>query len=125
MQLRRVVALSDHRAESQRETWVRLALLDAGLPEPELQAWVDVEGTPTYRLDLAYRAQRIAIEYDGSDFHDSPAQRRHDSERRQWLRDHGWTVIVVRNGDFTGGQLLSWTSAVREALADTYSTRRW
>ena len=124
-QLRELVPLSDPRAESVRESWTRLALVDAGLPVPEPQVWIHIEGVPTYRLDLAYRRRRVAIEYDGWEAHErTPEQGAYDAARRQWLRDHGWTVIVVRSGDFTGSALDRWLNEVRNALAAPYSNRR-
>jgi hypothetical protein len=126
IQLRQLIALADHRAESARESWTRLEILDAGLSCPELQFWIEVDGVPTYRLDLAYPRLRVAVEYDGDEFHlRTDEQKRYDRERRQWLRDHGWTVIVVRNGDFTSPGLERWIGELRTALRPTYSNRRW
>lgn len=125
VQLRDLVALSDPRSESVRESWTRLALLDAGLPVPEVQWWVEIDGVPTYRLDLAYPLHRVAVEYDGEEFHRTPEQRRHDLERRERLRDLGWTVIVVRNGDFSGLRLERWVDEVRCALVDRPTNLRW
>lgn len=126
VQLRELIPLIDPRIESQRESWVWLELHDNGLPAPEPQVWIQIDGTPTYRLDFAYRKRRVCIEYDGVDFHDkTEEQRRDDQERRDWLRAHGWTVIVVHLGDFTGDALDRWINEVREALRPTYSTRRF
>ncbi|WP_435746045.1 DUF559 domain-containing protein [Nocardioides sp. SYSU DS0663] len=125
VQLRSLTGLVDPRLESEREAWVLLAIADAGLPLPEPQVWVDVDGVPTYRLDFAYRRRRVAVEYDGGEGHSSPAQREHDERRRAWLREHGWTVIVVRAGDFTGEALDRWLAELREVLRATYSNRRW
>jgi hypothetical protein len=125
IQLRDLVALTDPRFESQREAWTFLAIADAHLPLPDLQVWIDVGGIPTYRLDLAYRRRRVCVEYDGYEAHGSDDQRRHDEVRRQWLRDHGWTVIVVREGDFTGEALDRWLGELRAALDPTYDNRRW
>lgn len=125
-QLRELIAVSDPRAESVRESWTRLAILDAGLPAPEPQVWIHLDGHPTFRLDLAYPRRRIAIEYDGWDAHErTPGQKRYDEARRRWLREHGWTVIVVRLGDFTGPALDRWLGELRDALSSTpYSNRR-
>ena len=41
----------------------------------------------------------IAVEYDGEEHHTSPEDRRHDAERRAWLRSQGWIVIVVTKSD--------------------------
>lgn len=125
IQLRELIPLSDPRAESPRESWTRLALVDAGLPLPESQWWIEIDGRPTYRLDLAYPRHRVAIEYDGEEFHRSREQAEADRLRRDWLREDGWTVIVVRKGDFTGGRLADWGGRGRRALASQPSNLRW
>jgi hypothetical protein len=126
VQLRRLIPIADGRAESHRESWTRLEILDAGLPAPVLQHWIEVDGIPTYRLDHAYPRHRVAVEYDGEEHHDrTEEQRRHDRERRAWLSAHGWTVIVVRKGDFGSGASDRWLRELRQALQPTYSNRRW
>ena len=117
IQARQVVAFADGRSESSGESWARLELIDRGLPEPELQHWVSVDGVPTYRLDLAYPHARVAIEYDGEAHHTSPADRARDAERRAVLRSMGWVVIVVTKRSFTDAAAAEWTSQVRRALA--------
>lgn len=125
-QLRDLIPLVSGKVESHRESWVLLALADAGLPVPEAQVWIDLDGVPTYRLDFAYRLARVAIEYDGEEFHEQDEdQRAYDEERRAWLKANGWTVIVVRRGDFTGDNLDRWLRKVKEALQPTYSSRRF
>lgn len=117
VQLRELISLVDPRAESSGETWTRLAIVDANLPVPELQWWVDVEGVPTYRLDLAYPKAKIAIEYDGAEHHSSRADKLHDEQRRRWLRCNGWTVIVVDRNSFDPDALDAWIAELRAALA--------
>jgi len=116
VQLRQLVPLADPRAESSGESWTRLEIRDAGLPAPELQFWVFDEGRELFRLDLAYPHARVAVEYDGQEFHTSHEQREHDRRRRQWLRDHGWTVIVVDKDSFTPEALAAWLHELRVAL---------
>ena len=116
IQLRQLVAVADGRAESPGESWTRLELIDAGLPVPLLQLVVMWQGQALFRLDLAYAKHRICVEYDGIEFHDSREQRRHDESRREWLRQHGWIVIVVRKDDFSPEAIERWTREVREAL---------
>jgi Transcriptional regulator, AbiEi antitoxin/Protein of unknown function (DUF559) len=115
-QLRELLPLADERAESPGESWTRRALVDANLPLPQLQ-WVirTSSGRAMYRLDLAYTRARVCIEYDGEEFHTSPAQRRADERRRNWLRAHGWTVIVVTKEDLGSGSR-HWVEDVRHAL---------
>ncbi|MEP9385067.1 type IV toxin-antitoxin system AbiEi family antitoxin domain-containing protein [Nocardioides cheoyonin] len=126
VQARKLVPLVDPRLESPRESWTLLAILDAGLPPPTPQHWIEIDGVRTYRLDFAYVHLRVCVEYDGWEAHEqSEEQRRYDEERRAWLRANGWTVIVVRLGDFTGDALDRWIGELRAALCPSYSPRRW
>jgi hypothetical protein len=125
VQLRELIELVDPRIESQREAWVLLAIADAQLPLPEPQVWIEVDGAPAYRLDFAYRRRRVYVEYDGHDAHSSEQQRAYDDTRRTWLREHGWTVIIVREGDFSDDALDRWLGDLRAALVPGYTNRRW
>lgn len=123
IQLRELIGLVDPRLESQRESWLLLAIADAHLPLPEPQFWIEIDGVLTYRLDFAYARLKVCVEYDGHEAH--AGRGAEDEERRDWLRRHGWIVIVVRNGDFTGEALDRWLRELREALTPSYSNRRW
>jgi hypothetical protein len=125
VQLRQLIPISDPRAESVRESWTRLAILDAGLPNPVPQFWVEADGALIFRLDLAYPRHRVAVEYDGAEFHGSTEQIRHDEDRRAWLAEHGWSVVVVRVGDFSGKQLDRWLGELGRALSSRSSNLRW
>ncbi|HET7385618.1 MAG TPA: DUF559 domain-containing protein [Nocardioidaceae bacterium] len=116
VQLRELIPLADGRAESASESWTLLAIHDAGLPPPEPQWWVYADGVPVYRLDFAYPKHKVAVEYDGREFHTSPQQREHDRQRREWLRSRGWTVIVVDKDSFTPEALQAWLTQLRVAL---------
>lgn len=118
VQARELVPLVDRRSESAGESFVRLAINDAGLPAPEPQVEIKVRGVVVYRLDLAYLRMRICVEYDGEEFHSSEEQREADRKRRDWLRDRGWFVIVVDKDRFKGAALDSWLHELREALRD-------
>lgn len=125
-QLRPLVQIVEPRVESERESWVLLAIYDAVLPIPEPQYWIVIDDVPTFRLDFAYPRIQVCVEYDGELWHDrTPEQREHDRARRAWLREHRWTVIVVRRGDFSGAALEAWLSDLRAALRPAYSNRRW
>lgn len=115
--LRTIVTLADPRSESRAESWVRLEIVDRGLPMPVLQHWVRIDGVPTYRLDLAYPHARVAVEYDGEEFHATPEQREHDRQRRERLRELGWTVIVLTKADFASDRADAWIRRLSEALA--------
>ena len=124
-QLRVLVPIVDPRAESARESWMRLEIHLAGLPAPKPQHWIEIEGIPTYRIDLAYPERRVAVEYDGREAHErTPEQREHDRRRRRWLRENGWTIIVLRRGDFSGAALDRWLNKLRAALSPSYTPVR-
>lgn len=118
VQARELVPLVDGRSESTGESFTRMAIHDAGLPRPEPQFWVEVRGVPTYRLDLAYPALKICVEYDGQEFHSSDEAKERDERRRTGLRDSGWIVIVVTRDDLRGRALDGWLSELRAALRD-------
>ena len=116
VQLRQLVPLADPRAESPGESWTRLSIVDAGLPAPEPQHWVNERGRPIFRVDLAYPRSRVVVEYDGREFHDSPERREHDRKRREWLKARGWKVIVVDKDSFAPEALSAWLDELRVAL---------
>jgi hypothetical protein len=116
LQLRQLIPLTDGRAESQPESWARLEIVDAGLPSPVPQFWVTVGGRPVFRLDLAYPHAKVAIEYDGREFHEGDEQREADERRRAWLRQQGWVVIVLDKDSFTPEAVAAWVSELRTAL---------
>ena len=115
-QLRELIPLSTDEAESTGESWTRLEIVDAGLPMPKPQHWIHIDGVPTFRLENAYPEQKVAVEYDGEEFH-GPEQREYDRLRRKWLRDHGWIIIVVDKNSFTFEAISAWIGELRDALA--------
>lgn len=96
---RRAAAFVRDGAESAMETRVRMLMVLAGLPEPELQVPIWRDGAVAYRLDTAYRAHRLAVEYEGRHHAEDPDQWARDVARREYLDSIGWRVIVVRAED--------------------------
>lgn len=80
--------------DSPPESILRLLIVDAGLPEPEVNQWiVDAHGRPISRPDLQYRRNRVAMEYEGGHHRLSPDQWNRDIDRDERLRAMGWTVL--------------------------------
>jgi hypothetical protein len=103
---RRLAALCEPLTESFGESWTRLRIVDAGFPKPEAQVPLSVNGRVEFRLDLGYPARRLAVEYDGLQFHSSRSDRRHDEARRARIREvHGWKILVVGHGEVLGRSL--------------------
>lgn len=84
-------------AESVLEQVALDAFLDAGLP-PVCQLWVEA-GSTRYRLDLAFPSLMLAVEVDGSQHEERPAQVA-DSVRKAALEALGWTVVIIRSKTF-------------------------
>jgi hypothetical protein len=103
VQLRELVALADPRAESGGESVSRLRLIDGGLPVPQLQWKIRTPfGIVRFRLDMAYPDIKLAIEYDGWEFHSSDDAKARDRRRRHMLRQEGWTFVVLTRDDVYG-----------------------
>ncbi|OBI80762.1 hypothetical protein, partial [Mycobacterium sp. E740] len=97
--VRDLLALADSRAESPMESEVRLAMIDGGLPMPELQYEIIDGNGELRRLDFAWPEFRLAVEYDGIDWHTDPNALRSDRRRRLALQDIDWTVIAIVQDD--------------------------
>ncbi len=100
-QLRHLAPLGDALSESPGESALRLFWYDAGLPRPVLQLWIhDDDGVAIFRLDLADPDVRFAGEYDGEEFHTSPADRAYDLERREWMAvNRSWVIESFTKDD--------------------------
>ena len=82
-------------ADSPPETMLRLALLDAGLPEPELNAAIiDESGRLHHEPDMSYRDYKIGVEYDGG-HHGAAEQIDRDIGREEHYRALGWTEVRI------------------------------
>ena len=69
----------DAGAQSPKETWLRLLLIQAGLPRPRTQIPVrDEFGDLIAYLDMGWEDMKVAIEYDGD---------QHRGDRRQYTWD--------------------------------------
>lgn len=80
--------------DSAPESRLRLLIVGAGLPEPEVNEWiVDDNGRRISRPDLQYRAHRLALEYEGEHHLTDARQWAHDIERDERLQAMGWTVL--------------------------------
>lgn len=98
--VRVAVLAARERVESPKETEMRLLLAAHGYAEPCVNLTMSEPGTgKTYRIDLAYPRQRIAIEYDG-DWHRTDRTRfRRDRRKDDVLHELGWRVVRVVDTD--------------------------
>jgi very-short-patch-repair endonuclease len=103
-------------AESRPETLVRLALLRAGLPEPELNVNVfDAQGRFIGRADMLYRQWKVIVEYDGEQHRTDDRQYDKDLWRLEAFAAAGWRVVRIRKHGLANGGRASATR-VKTAL---------
>jgi hypothetical protein len=95
-----LLCLGSGKAESPQESRLRLLVIRAGFPAPVLQHEIlNLTGSVLYRLDLAWPALRIALEYDGHEAHEN--RESEDAERDRRMAARGWLVIRARKDVFT------------------------
>lgn len=109
-------------ADSAPETHMRLALIDAGLPEPVLNhVLLDQGGLPSLWPDAAYPQWGIALQYDGG-HHAGEEQHLRDMERYDRTLALGWLEVRIGKQHLEGDRPAV-VRKVREALQSRGWTR--
>ena len=100
VRLRRALELAEPATESPMETRLRLLLVLAGLPRPQVQVPLhDDKGHFIGRPDLYYPEQRLALEYDGAIHRETMTA---DHRRQNRLINAGYRLLR-----FTAADVLS------------------
>lgn len=97
--VRELIALARPEAESPMESEARLVMVDGGLPDPLLQYEILDRDGLLWRVDFAWPNQRLAVEYDGFNWHSSPDALRRDRHKRAALEEVGWRVLSIVSDD--------------------------
>lgn len=106
-------------AESPTETSLRLMVVDAGFPEPDLNVDVHADdGRFIGRADMAWPDLRIALEYDGDHHRTDRDAFRRDRSRGNDFTSEGWVVIRATSVD------LARPATVFEHLRRAFDHRR-
>jgi hypothetical protein len=120
--LKTAIDLMDAGAQSPKETWLRLLLIDAGFPRPQTQIPVlDDDGYVFAYLDLGWDDVMISVEYDGEHHRTDPIQYRKDIWRQEKVEHRGWINIRVIAGDRPRDVInrvrVAWSRRESEAMA--------
>jgi very-short-patch-repair endonuclease len=104
--LRTAISLLDPRAESPQESRLRVILIEGGMDGFIVNLPIRTSGGHRYRADIAFPAQKVILEYQGSD-HLLVDRYRRDMTRISRLEADGWYVIQVNADDLrVPGELL-------------------
>ncbi|MGP0080479.1 hypothetical protein [Mycobacterium sp.] len=93
--LSEVLPLVDGGAASPKESWLRLLLIDAGLPKPTTQIPVNDGWRSVGVLDMGWEEYMVAVEYDGDQHRIDRRRYVKDISRLAKFADLGWIVIRV------------------------------
>jgi len=93
---RRAAAYVRRRVDSPMETRLRMLIVLAGLPEPEINLEIRTEdGEVVRRYDLSWPGVRVIVEYDGRAHVERIEQWESDLKRREAIDDSEWRILVV------------------------------
>jgi hypothetical protein len=95
-QLEIVLEVVDPGAQSPRESYLRLLLIEAGFPRPRTQIPVlGADGLPIAYLDMGWPDVMVAVEYDGDHHRLDRRQYLKDIRRLELLERLGWLIVRV------------------------------
>ncbi|WP_382304208.1 hypothetical protein [Herbiconiux sp. UC225_62] len=118
---RRAIVNVREGADSPQETFLRLALVRAGLPEPELNVEIPrADGSLAARVDMFYRDQGVVVEYDGDQHRTDAAQYDRDISRIDELYRLGLAVVRIRDPQMRGA-----AAPAVQLVARALRTRGW
>ena len=87
-------ALMDAGAQSPKETWLRLVLIDGGLPAPRTQIRV-TDGVSEAFIDMGYDEPMVGLDYEGVHHSENRGQYVYDIGRAELVERRGWIDIRV------------------------------
>jgi very-short-patch-repair endonuclease len=88
---------------------------EAGLPTPEVNAWLTLGNGSAIKVDFLWRRERLVVETDGHPFHRTRQSRERDTRRDVLVRLAGFEPVR-----FTGRQVVfekEWVTRTLLALA--------
>ncbi len=96
--LRQAMASVRPGVDSPMETQIRLMIVEAGLPEPVVNATIrNRHGAFIALGDMVYPTYRVLVEYDGGHHFESVQQSHHDIDRLDKVMEEKWRVIRVNS----------------------------
>ncbi|WP_338016584.1 hypothetical protein [Nesterenkonia muleiensis] len=101
---RLALELSREGVDSPQETRLRFYMGKAGFPRAEVNAWIrDEQGKRVVQPDLSIPQYRIAIQYEGWEYHSDPEQMVKDIRRQERTEALGWTEVRITREHMRNG----------------------
>lgn len=100
------------------ETLILPELLDQGLPRPDCNAPIHIDGE-RFLADFLWEGARVIVETDGRETHETPTAFQNDRRRDQFLASAGYRVLRV-----TWHQIHGERAAVLDRIGQALSPRR-
>jgi len=108
--------LMDGGAQSPKETWLRLLVIDAGYPRPRTQIRVS-DGVAEAFVDLGWDEPMIGLDYDGE---------QHQTDRQRFVHDIGRNELIERRGWLDIHVVKEHTRAfILQRIQETCKRRGW
>jgi hypothetical protein len=88
------LSLMDGGAQSPKETWLRLLVIDAGYPRPRTQIRVHDGATEAF-IDMGWDEPMIGLDYDGAQHQTDRSRFVHDIGRNAFVESQGWLDLHI------------------------------
>ena len=94
--LETALELVDAGAQSPRETYLRLLLIEAGFPRPQTQIPVrGANGIPVAHIDVGWEEYMVGVEYEGEHHQTDRGVYVYDIQRLELVERKGWLIVRV------------------------------
>lgn len=94
--LETALELVDAGAQSPRESYLRLLLIEAGFPRPQTQIPVlGADGIPVAHIDAGWEQYMVGVEYEGEQHQTDRRRHVYDIQRLEMLDRMGWLIVRV------------------------------
>ncbi|ORA79278.1 hypothetical protein K3U93_02995 [Mycobacterium malmoense] len=88
--------LVDAGAQSPRESYLRLLLVEAGFPRPQTQIPVlGADGIPVAHIDVGWEEYMVGVEYEGDQHQTDRRRYVYDIQRLEMLERMGWLIVRI------------------------------
>lgn len=105
------------RAKLSKDETAILAALHAANLRPIPEYAID-----KFNVDFAFPDERLAVEYNGGNWHNTPKKRSEDDAKALYLRANGWNVLVFNSSTNVADMVkhISWTVRLAKERPDDF-----